>query len=86
MHRKVSLAHAEEFKQKNHKAEAVLRRLELCNLFKVSKTSDADFTLLLGYDIPKKFVKTEIEDIFSKMGIRADVKEDFSKLRVKLLP
>jgi len=52
----------------------------------VSKTSDADFTLLLGYDIPKKFVKTEIEDIFSKMGIRADVKEDFSKLRVKLLP
>ncbi len=33
MHQKVSEAHAEEFKKKNHKAEAVLRRLELCNLF-----------------------------------------------------
>lgn len=86
MHRRVSQAHAEEFKQKNHNAETVLRRLELCNLFKLSKTSDADFTLLLGYDIPKKFVKTELVDIFSKMGIKVDIKEDFSKLRVKILP
>ncbi len=86
MHRKVSQAHAEEFRQKNHKPETVLRRLELCNLFKLSKTSDADFTLLLGYDIPKKFVKTEIEDIFSKMGVKVDVKEDFSKLRIRILP
>jgi hypothetical protein len=86
MHRQVSQAHAEEFRQKNHKAEAVLRRLELCNLFKLSRTSDADFTLLLGYDIPKKFVKTELLDIFSKMGIKVDIKEDFSKLRIKVLP
>ena len=85
MHRKVSQAHAEEFKHKNHKAETVLRRLELCNLFKLSKTADADFTLLLGYDIPKKFVKTELEDIFSKMGIKVDIKEDFSKLRIRIL-
>ncbi len=86
MHQKVSQAHAEEFKHKNHKAETVLRRLELCNLFKLSRTSETDFTLLLGYDIPKKFVKTELEDIFSKMGIKVDVKEDFSKLRIKILP
>jgi hypothetical protein len=86
MHKKVSQAHAEEFKQKNHKAETVLRRLELCNLFKLSRTSDADFTLLLGYDIPKKFVKMELLDIFSKMGIKVEMKEDFSKLRIKILP
>jgi hypothetical protein len=86
MHQQVSEAHAEEFKKKNHKAEAVLRRLELCNLFKLSRTSETDFTLLLGYDIPKKFIKTELLDIFSKMGIRVEVKEDFSKLRLRVLP
>jgi len=86
MHKRVSQAHADEFKHKNHKADTVLRRLELCNLFKLSRTSDTDFTLLLGYDIPKMFVKTELLDIFSKMGIKVDIKEDFSKLRVKILP
>jgi len=50
------------------------------------RTSETDFTLILGYDIPKKFIKTEIEDIFSKMGSRAEIREDLSKLRVKILP
>lgn len=86
MHQRVSQAHAEEFKHKNNKAETVLRRLELCNLFKLSRTSETDFTLLLGYDIPKKFVMMELKDIFSKMGIKVDIKEDFSKLRIKILP
>jgi Ribbon-helix-helix protein, copG family. len=86
MHRSVSQSHAEEFRRKNYEPEVVLNRLEACNLFKMSKTSETDFTLLLGYDVPKKFVKTELEDIFSKMGIRAEIKEDFSKLRVKILP
>lgn len=86
MHRKVSQAHAEEFKQKNHDAETILRRLELCNFFKLSKTSDADFTLLLGNDTPKKFVKMELEEIFSKMGFKVDIKEDFLKLRIRILP
>lgn len=86
MHRSVSQSHAEEFRRKNYDPVVVLNRLEACNLFKMSKTSETDFTLLLGYDVPKKFVKTELEDIFSKMGIRAEIKEDFSKLRVKILP
>jgi len=47
MHQKVSQSHAEEFIHKNHDVEVVLRRLEACNLFKLSKTSETDFTLIL---------------------------------------
>ncbi|HPJ29792.1 MAG TPA: ribbon-helix-helix protein, CopG family [Methanothrix sp.] len=86
MHKRVSQAHAEEFIHKNHDLETVLRRLEACNLFKMSRTSDTDFTLILGYDIPKKFVKTELEDIFSRMGRRVELREDLSKIRIKIYP
>jgi len=86
MHRTVSQAHAEEFRRKEQGAEFVLERLEICNLFKLSKMSETDFTLILGYDVPKKFVKMELEHIFAKMGIKVDIKEDFSKLRLKVLP
>lgn len=86
MHQKVSQAHAEEFIHKNHDTENVFRRLEACNLFKLIRTSETDFTLILGYDVPKKFIITEIEDIFSKMGSRAEIREDLSKIRVKILP
>ena len=47
MHRTVSQAHAEEFRRKKQDAEFVLERLEACNLFKLSKTSETDFTLIL---------------------------------------
>jgi hypothetical protein len=86
MHKRVSQAHAEEFIHKNHDAKVVLRRLEACNLFKLSRASKTDFILILGYDVPKKFIRTELEDIFSKMGSRAEIREDLSKIRVKILP
>ena len=86
MHKRVSQAHAEEFIHKNHDVEVVLKRLEACNLFKLSKVSENDFTLILGYDVPKKFIRTELEDILSKMGRRAEIREDLSKIRVKILP
>lgn len=86
MHKRVSQAHAEEFIHKNHDAEGVLRRLEACNLFKLSRASETDFTLILGYDVPKKFIKSELEDIFARMGRRAEIREDLSKIRVKIIP
>ncbi|HPJ85130.1 MAG TPA: ribbon-helix-helix protein, CopG family [Methanothrix sp.] len=86
MHKRVSQAHAEEFIHKNHDVGVVLKRLEACNLFKLSKVSENDFTLILGYDVPKKFIRTELEDIFSKMGRRAEIREDLSKMRVKITP
>lgn len=49
------------------------------------KTSRSDFTLVLGSDVPKKFIKTELEEIFAGMGFQVEIKEDFAKLRVKVL-
>lgn len=75
----------EQFRHKFYRAEYILKRLETCNLFKLSKTSKNAFTLVLGSDVPKKFVKTELEEIFDGMGFQVEIKEDFSKLRVKVL-
>ena len=86
MHKRVSKAHAEEFINKNQDVEMVLRRLESCNLFKLSKVSENDFTLILGYDVPKKFIRTELEDIFSRMGSQAEIMEDLSKIRIRIVP
>ena len=86
MHQKVSQAHAEEFIQKSHDIKTVLRRLEACNLFKLIRTSETELTLILGYDVPKRFIRTEIEEIISKMGRRAEIREDLSKIRVEILP
>jgi hypothetical protein len=85
MHKSVCRAHAEQFKHKLLNAESILRRLEICNLFKLSRTSKSDFTLILGSDDPKKFVKTELEEIFAGMGFIVEIKEDFAKLRVKVI-
>ena len=85
MHREVCQAHAEQFKHKLLNAESILKRLEICNLFTLSKRSKDEFTLVFGSDLPKKFVKAELEEIFSGMGFLVEIKEDFSKLRVKVI-
>ena len=85
-HKAICEAHAEQFKYKhNHDAEYVLKRLEACNLFKLSEESENAFTLVLGPDITRKFVKTELEEIFGGMGFKVDIKEDLAKLRVRVL-
>ena len=85
LHKGVCQAHAEQFKHENFSPEIILKRLETCNLFKLSKTSDTDFTLVLGHDVAKNFVKTELEEIFRGMDVKVEVKEDFSKLRLKVI-
>ena len=85
LHKEVCRAHAEQFKHKLYNAESILKRLETCNLFKMSKTGKSEFTLIFGSDAPKKFVRTELEEIFSGMGFNVDIKEDFSKLRLKVI-
>jgi hypothetical protein len=85
LHKDVSQAHAEQFKHKLYNAESILRRLEMCNLFKLSRPSKSEFILVFGSDLPKKFVKMELEEIFAGMGFLVEIKEDFSKLRVKVI-
>ncbi|HOV81208.1 MAG TPA: ribbon-helix-helix protein, CopG family [Methanothrix sp.] len=85
MHKAVCRAHAEQFKHKLFNAESILRRLEMCNLFNMSKTGKNEFTLIFGSEAAKKFVRVELEEIFAGMGFMVEIKEDFSKLRVKVL-
>ncbi|MHB8119681.1 MAG: ribbon-helix-helix protein, CopG family [Methanothrix sp.] len=85
LHKEVCRAHAEQFKHKLFNAESILRRLEICNLFNMSKTGKSEFTLIFGSDAPKKFVRIELEEIFAGMGFMVEIKDDFSKLRVKVI-
>jgi hypothetical protein len=81
-HREVARSHAEQLKNEVHTAEELLSRLETCNLFRMTKNSESDFTLILGSELPKKFVKIFIEEYFSAMGIKAEIKEHLAKLIV----
>ena len=85
MHKEVSQAHAEQFKHKLYNAESILKRLEICNLFQLSRNSKNEFTLIFGSDLAKKFVRLELEEIFAGMGFLVEIKEDFSKLRLKVI-
>jgi hypothetical protein len=40
--------------------------------------------LVLGYDSTRKFIKTELEEIFEGMSLKVDIKEDLAKLRVRV--
>jgi len=79
-------AHAEQFGQQGYSIEDVLRRLEACNYFTVNQMSENDYTLILGSDVLKKFLKTLLEETLKGMGFTVNIKEDFAKLRVKVLP
>jgi hypothetical protein len=79
-------AHAEQFGQQGYSIEDVLRRLEACNYFTVNQVSEKDYTLILGSDVLKKFLKTLLEETLKGMGFHVAIKEDFAKLRVKVLP
>jgi hypothetical protein len=83
LHRAICAAHAEEFKSKQCKAEQVLKRLEACNFFKVSEASAGAVTVVLGPEVTRRFVKTELEGILARMGFEVGIKEDLAKLRLK---
>jgi len=84
-HKAICEAHAEQFKHKFYRAEYILKRLETCNFFKLSEESENAFTLVLGPDITREFVKTALEEIFGGMDFKVDIKEDLAKLRVNVL-
>jgi hypothetical protein len=81
-HRDVAKSHTEQLKTKVLTAEELLTRLEACNFFRMTKDSETDFTLVLGSELPKKFVKTFLEEYFAGMGVKAEIKENLAKLRV----
>ena len=81
-HRAVAQSHKEQLKNKVHTAEELLARLETCNFFRMTKNSENDFTLILGSELPKKFVRIFIEEFLSAMGVKAEIKENMAKISV----
>ena len=53
-----------------------MERLEACNFFRATKNSQNDFTLVLGSETAKKFIKIFLEEFLSAMGLETEIKED----------
>lgn len=81
----VAISHAEQLSHKVRTPQELLERLEACNFFKLIKNAETDFTLLLGSEVTKKFVRRLVEDFFQSMGFKIEIKEDLAKLRVKVI-
>jgi len=80
--REVARSHAEQLRQKVCSLEDLLERLEACNFFRVHKNSQNDFTVVLGSEAARKFVKIFIEEFLSVMGLKTEIKENIAKIRV----
>jgi predicted CopG family antitoxin len=85
-HREIARSHAEQLSRKITTPDALLRRLETCNFFKISTNSNSpnEYTLLTGPGTQRRFIREFLEETFAGMGFNAVIKEDYSKLRVIL--
>lgn len=84
-HREVARAHAEQLKTMIN-GEELLMRLETCNFFRLTKNGQRDFTLVLLSENSKDFVRVFLEGCFSAMGIKAEIRQNFTKLWVTFKP
>lgn len=81
-HREIARSHAEQLSGKIKTPQALLLRLEACNLFKLSQSGENEFTLMTGPGTQRRFIKDFLTETFAGMGFDATIKEDYSKLRV----
>ena len=84
-HREVARSHAEQLINKVSSLEELLNRLEACNFFRLTKNRENDFTLVLGAEVTRRFVKSFIEEFLSVRGVKAEITEDIAKIRIKLV-
>jgi hypothetical protein len=85
-HKEVARAHWEQLKTKVHSAEEMLVRLEICNFYRLTKNGPNDYTLVLVSEISKDFIRIFLEEYFAAMGVKAEIKENVTKLRVTVKP
>jgi hypothetical protein len=81
-HKQVARAHWEQLKNTVHSPEELLERLEICNFFRLTKNTPNDYTLVLISEISKDFIRIFLEEYFAAMGIKAEIKENLTKLNV----
>jgi hypothetical protein len=85
-HKEVARAHWEQLKTKVRSPEEMLSRLEVCNFYRLTKNAPNDYTLVLVSEVSKEFIKIFLEEYFSAMGVKAEIKENLTKLRVTIKP
>lgn len=83
-HREIARSHAEQLSGKIKTPQALLLRLEACNLFKLSQSGENEFTLMTGPGTQRRFIRDFLSETFVGMGFDAVIKEDYAKLRVTL--
>jgi hypothetical protein len=84
-HHDVARSHGEHLPGKTRMPEDLLKRLEACNFYKLKKDSDSEYTLMLGSEKSIRFITVLLEEVLQGMGYKADIKQDLTKLRVKIL-
>ncbi len=85
-HKEVARAHWEQLKTKVHSTEELLNRLEMCNFYRLTKNTPNDYTLVLVSETSKDFIRIFLEEYFAAMGVKAEIKENLTKLRVIFKP
>ncbi len=85
-HKEVARAHWEQLKTKVHSPEEMLYRLEVCNFYRLTKNAPNDYTLVLVSEVSKDFIRIFLEEYFTAMGVKAEIKENLTKLRVTVKP
>ncbi len=85
-HRDLAKAHWEQLKGKIHTTEDMLSRLENCNFYRLTKNALNDYTLVLVSEVSKDFIRIFLEEYFAAMGVKVEIKENLTKLRVTLKP
>lgn len=83
--KKVAKSHAEQLSKVTPTPEEYLKRLEACNLYKLNKDSEDEYTLVLNSRLSRRFVKELISETLGEMGFDVDIKEDMMKLRIKII-
>jgi len=85
-HKELARAHWEQLRNKVRSPEEMLYRLEICNFYRLTKNAPNDYTLVLTSETSKDFFKIFLEEYFAAMGVRAEIKENLTKLRVTIKP
>ena len=85
-HKEVARAHWEQLKTKIHSPEEMLSRLEICNFYRLTKNAPNDYTLVLVSESSKDFIRIFLEEYFAAMGVKSEIKENLTKLRLTVKP
>ena len=81
--KQIARSHAEQLSEKIHTIDDLMERLEICNFFRTTRNAPNDFTLILGSESAKEFVKVFLKEFLSVMGYTAKITENLAKMRVR---